>query len=86
MASQPAFGQTLRAARRGQKVEGFNFHQFEQTGKPGGSFQTAAVKSRIPATEQRRHNSRSDSRKAASAMIAKIPFALASYIASAFKP
>ena len=26
-----------------QKVPGFNFHQFEQTGKPGGSFQSAAV-------------------------------------------
>jgi hypothetical protein len=32
------------------------------------------------------HGSRSDSRKAASAMIAKIPFALAQYIARAFKP
>lgn len=27
-----------------QKVPGFNFHQFEKTGKPGGSFQSAAVK------------------------------------------
>jgi hypothetical protein len=32
------------------------------------------------------HGSRSDSRKAASAMIAKIPFALAQYIARTFKP
>ena len=35
---------------------------------------------------QRRSSSRSNSRKAASAMIAKIPFALASYIASAYNP
>lgn len=34
----------------------------------------------------RRHNSRSDSRKAASAQIAKIPFPLAQHIASVFKP
>lgn len=35
---------------------------------------------------QRRANSNSDSRKAASAMIAEIPFELASYIARVFKP
>jgi hypothetical protein len=33
-----------------------------------------------------RHGSKSDSRKAASAMIAKIPFALAQHIARTFKP
>ena len=27
----------------GRKVDGFNFHQFEKTGEPGGSFQSAAV-------------------------------------------
>jgi hypothetical protein len=37
-------------------------------------------------SEQRRHGSKSDSRKAASAQIAKIPFALSSYIARVFKP
>lgn len=36
--------------------------------------------------DPRRFNSKSDSRKAASAQIAKIPFALSSYIARAFKP
>lgn len=35
---------------------------------------------------QRRHNSKSSSRKAASAMIAKIPFELSSHIARCFKP
>ncbi len=34
----------------------------------------------------RRFNSKSDSRKAASAQIAKIPFPLAQYIARSFKP
>jgi len=33
-----------------------------------------------------RHGSKSDSRKAASAMIAKIPYALSSYLAQSFKP
>lgn len=37
-------------------------------------------------SEQRRYSSRSDSRKAASAMIAKIPFELSSHIARCFKP
>lgn len=35
------------SANRGanaQKVPGFNFHQFEEAGKPGGSFQSASVK------------------------------------------
>ena len=42
---RPQFGQTVNAARRrGGKVDGFNFHQFEKTGQPGGSFQSAAVK------------------------------------------
>lgn len=27
-----------------RKVNGFNFHQYENTGEPGGSFQTASVK------------------------------------------
>ena len=34
----------------------------------------------------RRFSSRSDARKAASAQIAKIPFALAQYIAKVYKP
>jgi len=36
-----------------QKVEGFNFHQYEKAGQPGGSFQSAAVKSLIPAVGKR---------------------------------
>ena len=37
-------------------------------------------------SEQRKHGSKSSSRKAASAMIAKIPFALAQHFARTFKP
>ncbi len=37
------FGQTLSVKRHGLKVPGMNFHEFEKTGKPGRSFQSAAV-------------------------------------------
>lgn len=37
-------------------------------------------------SEQRKHGSKSNARKAASALIAKIPFALSQYIAQSFKP
>ena len=107
------------------KVDGFNFHQHEKTGK-GGSFQTAsvasikqhgsgaawfdkalddrrrtagAVKSQTAGggleygggfgwdgSAMRTGNSKSNARKAASALIAKIPYDLASWIARCFKP
>ena len=149
VAGRPQFGQTVNAARRrGGKVDGFNFHQFEKTGQPGGSFQSAAVKTtghanrrdgfdhtrqltnqaesdavkvgglnwsghgepgykpqgfNVVAAQRYRtkqegsgpawfdsglckKSSRSDSRKAASAQIARIPFPLASYIARQFRP
>ena len=133
----------------GRKVDGFNFHQFEKTGEPGGSFQSAAVALKLvdngalkvpginwsgygspgyrpqgfnvtaaqryreeQGTKQEasganggkgfatglgkghdwrqdpnaRFNSKSDSRKAASAQIARIPFLLSSYIARALHP
>ena len=88
----------------GQKVDGFNFHQYEKTGQPGGSFQTAAVNARSGTkqggdwfsgygggfgwdhSQMRIHSSKSPARKAASAMIAKIPFELASHIARVLKP
>ena len=119
----------------GRKVDGFNFHQFEKTGEPGGSFQSAAVALKLvdngalkvpginwsgygspgyrpqgfnvtaaqryreeQGTKQEgsgpawfdsglcKKSSRSDSRKAASAQIAQIPFTLASYIARQFRP
>jgi hypothetical protein len=136
VAGEPRLGAGVRAAKRGRKVDGFNFHQHEN-GQPGGSFQTAAVKTIGHAdirdgythtrhlTNQResdaikhggdcfndpawpgkqggvkqhgsgaewfdegicKHSSRSDSRKAASAAIAKIPFPLAQHVARCFKP
>jgi C-5 cytosine-specific DNA methylase len=125
--------------RGARKVDGFNFHQHEQTGQPGGSFQSAAVAAtkngggswfgvahntesgvgQNPATDKalderrkaagakltggwfgsyaeqkaagtispgRLHGQNSDSRKAASAMIAKIPLDLARFIARSYKP
>jgi len=84
----------------GRKVEGFNFHEHAKTGKPGRSFQSAAVAEigRNDGTKQgggwwhdpqsitRKHSSKSPGRKAASAQIAKIPLPLSSYIARAYKP
>jgi len=82
----------------GRKLPGFNFHEHEKTGKPGRSFQSAAVKAQADGlggyggnfgwdgSPMRRGNSHSSGRKAASAMIAKIPFDLANHIARCFKP
>jgi len=70
-----------------------NIHEYEKTGKPGRSFQSAAVAAaggkgfakRFEDTAMAWHSSKSPARKAASAQIAKIPFDLAQYIARAFK-
>jgi hypothetical protein len=126
---RPEFGQYARAAGRGKKRDGRNFHAFENGlgsspsfngaehetrhvkvpgvqfsgyGKPGykaQGFNVTAAQRYRNAVEQAglsgpawfnegaaAVSSRSDSRKAASAMIAEIPFELASYIARAFKP
>lgn len=83
----------------GRKVS-MNFHEHEKTGKPGRSFQSAAVAQyqpeagltmggdwfSDPTSTCRRHGSKSNARKAASAMIAKIPFPLSSWIARAYYP
>jgi len=85
-----------------RKVAGFNFHQHAKTGEPGGSFQTAAVKGMPGLrglshprggkpdlggpNDPRRFSSKSSGRKAASALIAKIPFELSSHVARCFKP
>lgn len=85
----------------GRKVS-MNFHEHEKTGKPGRSFQSAAVdemglKHRDQDGYERDHpnafgwkkprtSSHSQKRKAASAMIAKIPFPLANWIAKAYYP
>ena len=116
----PKFGRDVKARKaRGEKVP-MNFHEFENTGKPGRSFQSVAVESKGVKQSQggtwfgdyqaqkeellngtkcggdwfnseqvslsRLYSSKSPARKAASAMIAKIPFALAQYVAQSFKP
>lgn len=82
----------------GLKVPGMNFHDHEKTGKPGRSFQSAAVAemgvkngndwfgSGANCSEQRRHSSRSSARKEASARIAMIPYPLAKWIGEVFLP
>jgi hypothetical protein len=85
--------------RGSQKVPGFNFHQHEKTGNPGGSFQSAAVKGNGSwfgnyqeakaagkGAANRYTSSKSPARKAASAQIAKIPFALSNWIARVYDP
>lgn len=82
------------------KVPGFNFHQYEKTGKPGGSFQTAAIKGSDGGwfNDNKRDGksaetgylsqsgSKSPARKAASAQIAKIPLPLSRHIARVYYP
>lgn len=81
------------------KVPGMNY---AKTGKPGRSFQGAAVATfgrrdseglkqggnwwHDPKSITRRHSSNSPARRAASALIAKIPFALAEHIGRVYYP
>jgi hypothetical protein len=81
----------------GRKVA-MNFHEHEKTGKPARSFQSAAVEEmgikegddwwnkECRKTGMARFGSKSNARKMASAMIAKIPLPLALHIARTFKP
>lgn len=71
------------AVSEGLKVPGMNFHDHEK-GLPGRSFQSAAVAS--TGAKVGGDGKNSDSRKAASAAIAEIPFELASHIARVFYP
>lgn len=75
------------------KVAGLNWNGYGQPGyKPKGFNVTAAKRLRQnppfgwKGSIMQKGSSRSDSRKAASAMIAKIPFPLSQHIARAFKP
>jgi hypothetical protein len=96
-----ATGDVLSGLEDGRKVPGMNFHEYEKTGKPGRSFQSAAVATlEDPGAGVKQHGSgaewfdrgiashgsASKSRKAASAAIAKIPLELAAHIARCFKP
>lgn len=83
------FGQYTKPMRA-QKVPGFNFHEYEKTGKPGRA-ESDAVKQHGSGpiwfdTGIASHGSKSHARKAASAQIAKIPFELARYVARSYKP
>ncbi len=69
--------------RGAHKVPGFNFHTAAVQGTKNGNDWFGSGEN---CSLQRRQSSRSTSRKAASAQIAKIPFALAQYIARVFKP
>lgn len=83
--------------RDGRKVPGMNW---SDRSRPPQGFNVAAAQryregvkngndwfgSGENCSEQRKHGSRSNSRKAASAMIAKIPYPLAQHIARVFKP
>ena len=71
----------------GRKVS-VNFHEHEKTGKPGRSFQSAAVEDTFGwrGSIMREGTSHGKKRKAASAMIAKIPYPLALHVARTYKP
>ena len=80
------------------KVPGFNFHAHEK-GVKGGSFQSAAVKMQAAGAGEsygggfgwdgsalRTGNSHSPARKAASALIAEIPYELSAWVARCYWP
>ena len=80
----------------GRKVA-MNFHEHEKTGMPGRSFQSVAVEDHVKEggdwwnkecrkTGMAQYGSKSSKRKAASAMIAKIPFALSQWVAKCYYP
>lgn len=83
-----AFNATAEKRQREGRKVAVNFHEHAKTGKPGRSFQSAAVESFgwSKDTALRDCNSKSPRRKAASAQIAKIPFPLSQHIARCYKP
>lgn len=91
-------GENILHPHSGRKVS-MNFHEHEKTGKPGRSFQSTAVakhegikeggdwwNGECRKTGMARFGSKSNARKAASAIIAKIPYPLAQWIAKAYYP
>jgi hypothetical protein len=86
-------------ASDGLKVPSMNFHDHEKTGKPGRSFQSAAADGQNDdgikkggdwfseyMSLHRHFSSKSPARKAESAQIAKIPYALSLHIAEIYWP
>lgn len=75
-------GWTIPLLEEGYRVIGFDIeaHDYGTGNKMGGDWFSD------PTSTCRRHGSKSPARKAASAMIAKIPYPLAQHIARTFKP
>lgn len=67
----------------GHKSQGMNWSDRERRGQD--FTRVAGRQALVDCTEQRRHGSKSSGRKAASAMIAKIPLPLARHVASVFR-
>ena len=72
----------IKLSEVGFNVAAAQRYRAEQGAKNGGDWFGPGEN----CSEQRRHGSKSDSRKAASAAIAKIPLPLSRYIASVFRP
>jgi hypothetical protein len=70
----------------GRKVAGFNFHQHDNTGEEDQGTKQNGSGAEWFDNGLCRKSSHSDSRKAASAQIAKIPFPLSAYIARQLRP
>ena len=92
--------QTASVEQTGRKVPGMNWSRYGEEGyRPRGFNVTAAQRYRAengtkiggdwfsdPESPSSRYGSKSDSRKAASAMIAKIPMPLSRHIGATFRP
>ena len=85
LAGKPEFGVTLRPKRLA-KVPGLNWSSGRSEKAVGVKVGGAWFGKGNDQSPMRQHNSRSSSRKHASAMIAKIPLPLARHIARVFKP
>ena len=81
VAGMPRFGVSVQPMGKAQKVPAAQ--RYREATKEGGDWFDKEARANGAMS---RFGSKSDSRKAASAMIAKIPFPLARYIAQVFKP
>ena len=99
VAGVPEFGAGMRSGSgRAEKVPGFRFDgsggsfqtaSVEAMGRksnPDGTFGDSSETREADRRDVRKHGSRSNARKQASALIAKIPFTLACYVAESFYP
>jgi hypothetical protein len=88
--TSPAFNDTRHSAYQGQKVPGFRFdgaqHQPLVSGVSKAPMDTSVTHPAAFGWKKPNTNSKSNARKAASAMIAKIPLVLSQHIARVYKP